>query len=265
MQFAFGAGVLIGTRQDVTNSTPIQFGALQEGSIEFSSSTKQAYGTYQFPLAVARGTGKITGKAKMASVNGKIFSDLYFGLSSSAITTGQLLESFNEGPTAIPATPFTVTAANGATFVDDLGVVYGPLCSDGTACSLAGQRLNKVASGVTAGNYSVSAAGVYTFCSADNVSKYMVQISYTYTTSTLGQILKIPNPVLGIQPVFQAVLNVPYTASSGVTNLLIKLNACVSSKFTFATKLEDFLMPEFDFDAFADSSGTLATISYVNS
>lgn len=263
MQFAFGAGTLFGVRTDVANSTPVEFAALQEGSVEFSASTKEAKGGYQFPLAVARGTGKISCKSKMVTINGRIFSDLFFGV---AQTVGQLMEAYHEAAVAIPTTPFTITGANGATWVDDLGAVYGPLLSDGTACSLSGQPFTKVGSAATpiAGQYKVAAGGIYTFSSADNVSKYMAAISYTYTYAAAGNRIVVANQLLGVNPVFTAVLNVPYTGPSGQLNLLIKLHACVAEKLTFATKLEDFIIPEFDFACFADSSNNLATISFVN-
>jgi hypothetical protein len=43
--------------------------------------------------------------------------------------------------------------------------------------------------------------------------------------------------------------------------LYIKLNRAISSKLTFATKLEDFTIPEFDFDAFADGSNNIGKIA----
>jgi hypothetical protein len=33
----------------------------------------------------------------------------------------------------------------------------------------------------------------------------------------------------------------------------------ISTKLTFATKLDDFAMPEFDFEGFADSAGNVLT------
>lgn len=67
----------------------------------------------------------------------------------------------------IPATPFQVTVTNGATFALDLGVLYGSTAFVAVANSPA------------AGQYSVSAAGVYTFNTADTAKS--VAITYLYT------------------------------------------------------------------------------------
>jgi hypothetical protein len=254
MQFGFGAGTLIACRTDVTPSTPREFAGFQDISIDFSGAIKEGYGTYQWPLAVARGKGKIACKAKALLINGQIYQDLFFGSAATA-TVGQLKESYKEGPTAIPGTPFQITVVNGATFVDDLGVIN----------SATGAPMTNIGSGTpAAGQYKFSAAGVYTFSSADNVSGISVQISYTYTYATSGTKLVIANPQMGINPVFQAVFNLPYTAPGvGVVNFLCKLNACVSEKLGLASKLDDFMMPEFDFEAFADASNNLMTLSVV--
>ena len=58
--YTFGSGALFAVRGDVANSTPVKFGALQEASVEFSASSKELYGQFQFPLAVARGTSTVS-------------------------------------------------------------------------------------------------------------------------------------------------------------------------------------------------------------
>ena len=279
MQFAFGAGQLYARRTDnettTSANTMVQFGGLQEGTVEFSATSKEAKGQYQFPLAVARGTGKITCKSKMVSINGRLMNDLFFG-SSSTPTTGTQIVTAQDAYTAIPSTPFTLPTLNAAltgfNLMDDLGVVVGPLLSDGTANTntgafAPGRQLTRVASGTpTTGQYvftpGVVSTGKYLFASADNVSKYMVQLNYTYSYTLVGSAnFSIANPLLGVNPVFSAILNVGYTGASGQQSLLFKLNACVAEKLGYASKLEDFMIPEFDFQAFADSSNNLCTIS----
>src|SRR4051812_45777264 len=112
--FSFGSGVLIGVRTDIANATPINFGLIQDVSLDLSFTTKMLYGQYQFPVSIARGTAKFTGKAKMARISGLAFGSLFFGVTPAA---GQLATSFAEAGT-VPATPYQVTVANGATFVD---------------------------------------------------------------------------------------------------------------------------------------------------
>ncbi|HTS92237.1 MAG TPA: hypothetical protein VMG55_09575 [Stellaceae bacterium] len=241
-QYSFGSGVLFGTRTDVANATPIRFGALQDVSIDFSFTLKELHGQYQFPLAVGRGTGKITGKAKFAQINGLTLNALFFG---QAQATGQTLTSLTEAQSVPASTPFTVTVANAATFAIDLGVVY----------AATGLPLAKVASAPALGQYAVSAAGVYTFAAADTGAAVLV--TYTFTQTTSGNTAVIANQLLGAAPAFQANF---YEIFNG-KQVNLQLNQCVAQKLTLATKLEDFTVPEFDFMAFADAAGNLGKIS----
>src|SRR3984885_2995287 len=131
MQLGFGAGALWGNRTDVTGSGigPDQFGILQDVQFDWDWQTKQLYGQYQFPVDIARGQGKITGKAKFARIYGAIYGELFFGQTAA---TGQLTVSLNE-PQTIPAgSPYTVTVNNAANFSDDLGLNYASGASSGT-------------------------------------------------------------------------------------------------------------------------------------
>src|ERR1700690_509610 len=103
MQLAFGAGALWGNRTDVTGSGigPDQFGILQEVSIDIDWQTKELWGQFQFPVDIARGQGKITGKAKFARIFGAMYGDLFFGHSPAA---GQVRVSENEAA-SVPASP----------------------------------------------------------------------------------------------------------------------------------------------------------------
>ncbi|HKT18010.1 MAG TPA: hypothetical protein VJR47_08215 [Stellaceae bacterium] len=240
--FSFGSGVLIGTRTDIANATPINFGLVQEVQLDLQFTAKELYGQYQFPVAIARGQGKASGKAKMARVSGLAFNNLFFGAS---LVAGQLATAFGETQSVPASTPFTVSVTNAAQWQDDCGVVY----------AASGSPLAKVASAPAAGQYSV-AAGVYSFNSADAGAG--VLISYTYAVSGSGQQLTLANPLLGTTPTFQAQL---YTSFQGKP-VNVKLFNCVSSKLTFATKLEDFVIPELDFDIFANAAGNVLQWSF---
>src|SRR5258708_34241836 len=80
--FSFGSGVLLGTRTDVANATPINFGLVQEVQLDLSYTSKELYGQFQWPVAISPGQGKITGKAKMARIRGIAFNNLFFGHTS---------------------------------------------------------------------------------------------------------------------------------------------------------------------------------------
>src|SRR5205809_3908028 len=187
MQLAFGAGALWGSRTDVTGSGigPDQFGILQDVQIDWDWQTKELWGQFQFPVDIARGQGKIIGKAKFARIFGAIYGDLFFGQTPAS---GQLTIAENEAATVPASTPYTVTVANAANFVDDLGVFYA-------AGANAGNRFTRVTTPSAAGQYSVNlATGIYTFAAADAGATPLV--SYLYN-STAGKKLVLTNQLMG--------------------------------------------------------------------
>ena len=139
--------------RDIANATPVNFGLVQEVTIDQSASVKELYGQYQYPLAGARGTIKTTGKAKVARISGLAFASLYYGVTPAA---GQAATSFAEAGTCLLAHPIR-DGRKCRDLRDDGGVTSQPRRD----C-----RLTKVAASPAAGQYSV-AAGVYTFDAAD--------------------------------------------------------------------------------------------------
>ena len=83
-------------------------------------------------------------------------------------------------------------------------------------------------------------------------------ITYTYTITGAGQKFTVANQLIGATPTFQALF---YTTFQGQA-VTLQLNNCTSSKLSFGTKLEDFVIPEFDFSCFADVSGNVMTWSF---
>ena len=84
-----------------------------------------------------------------------------------------------------------------------------------------------------------------------------VQVSYSYTDAANGSTITIANQLLGVSPQFLIVLTETFNSNK----LNLQLNACMANKLTLATKLEDFTIPEFDFQAFADASNNVGTLS----
>ena len=240
--YSFGSGVLIGTRTDIANATPVNFGLVQEVTIEEAASVKELYGQFQHPIAIARGTIKTTGKAKVARISGLAFASLFYGVTPAA---GQLATAYAEAATVPAASPYTVAPANSATLADDLGLIY----------AATGLPFTKVASAPTAGQYTF-AAGVYTLSAAD--SGKAILVSYTYTIATAGQTFPVINQLTGTTPTFAAQF---YSTFQGQA-VSLKLRNCTSSKLSFGTKIEDFVVPEFDFSCFADPTGTVMTWSF---
>jgi hypothetical protein len=247
MQLSFGAGAVWAERTDVSGSGigPRQFGVLQDIQIDFDWTDKELFGQLQFPVAIARGQGKITGKAKFAQILGLLYSDIFFGLTPAA---GQFAVSQLEAATVPATTPFTVTPANAASYNDDLGVVYAG----------SGRRFNRVTTPSAAGQYSVNfSSGVYTFSAADANAALLT--SYTYNVAASGNKLTLTNQLMGTTPTFKATF---YTTYNG-NGTALRLNACTANKLSFPTKVDTWTISELDFSAFADGSGTIGYLSTV--
>ena len=240
----FGSGVMIGTPTSGAVNTPVEFGILQEASVDFSFTSKPLVGQFQLPVAMGRGVAKITGKAKFAELNGPVFNTLFF--TSVTPVKGQDLWSYNEAGT-IPTTPYQVTVVNSSTWSVDLGVKY----------AATGNPLTRVASAPATGQYSV-AAGVYTFAAADTTLAVLISYTYTQTTSGSGSRFAITNPILGLSPTFQIDF---YQQNPNVVGAVwsFRLYACISTKLSIGSKLEDWIMPEFDFEAFTNAANQLGT------
>ena len=251
MQLAFGAGALWGNRTDATGSGigPDQFAILQDVQIDWDWTTRELWGQFQFPLDIARGQGKITGRAKFARIFGAIYGDLFFGQTPAS---GQLTVAENEAA-IVPATgPYTVAVANAANFSDDLGVFYA-------SGNNAGNRFTRVTTASAAGQYSVNlASGIYTFAAAD--AGAVLFVSYLYNTGS-GKKLALTNQLMGYTPTFKATFYTTKTTQGVPAGLTLVLNACTATKLSLPTKTDDYEIQEFDFSAFADPTGAIGTLS----
>lgn len=248
---AFGPGILIATRTDITTPLAINIGYVQEFSIELAGNTKELYGQNQFPLVAARSTIKATGKFKAAEVSGLAWNNAFFGqqtpTAGNGFTSGGYSWNIDSTYTIGSTTALATTVTNSSLFDADLGVWY----------STAGLPFQRVAGGSeAAGKYSV-AAGVYTFAAADTAKG--IKITYTTTTSS-GQSLIITNQPIGFTPTFQLDY---YTSLNQPTAqpFAVRLYQAIASKLGMAFKLEDFAMPEFEFSLFANANNQV--IDYV--
>jgi hypothetical protein len=236
-------------RCDGAGIGPDQFGILQDVQIDWDWQTKELWGQFQFPLDIARGEGKITGKAKFARIFGAIYGDLFFGQTPAS---GQVTVAENEAATVPATTPYAVTVANAANFGDDLGVFYA-------AGGNAGDRFTRVTTPSAAGQYSVNTvSGIYTFAAADAGAALLV--SYLYN-SAVGKKLVLTNQLMGFTPIFKATFYTTKTTQGVPAGLALVLNACTATKLSLPTKIDDYEIQEFDFSAFADPTGTIGTLS----
>lgn len=247
MQLTFGSGEVFARMitdaygNKVENATPVRIAGLQEMSVDLSAELKEFYGQNRFALAVAQGKVKISGKMKGALINGLVLNTLFFG-TEFATGTMKMIHADTSGKQIPTTTAFTIqiTAPQSGTFVEDLGVV----ASDGTA-------MVKVASAPKAGQYSVTAAGVYTFNEADKGKT--VYPSYVYTASmTSAKKIELRNLAMGNTPTFALYYLTQYRGKKA----MLELESVTSGKLgLFSTKNDDFSVPEIDFTASADEAG----------
>ncbi|PPQ39864.1 hypothetical protein SAMN06265338_101735 [Rhodoblastus acidophilus] len=242
---AFGSGVLIATPSGA-NATPVQFGALQDISLDFSFSSKQLFGQYQFPIALARGEGKITGKAKFANIDGPLYNSCFFGQS---LASGQKLWAYNEAGSVAASSPYAYAVVNASAFDADLGVVY----------AASGLALTRVASAPSVGQYTLS-AGVYTFNSGDAGKAILVSYCYTQTAAGGGSRAVLSNKLMGVAPTFQIDFYQTNPNAAGA-QWSLRLYNCVSNKLTVSSKIQDFNIPELDFEAFANAANNIGEIN----
>lgn len=236
--FIFGSGALIGTPAG-SNQTPINFGLVNEVTLDESVTLKQLYGQNNYPVAIGAGTIKTSGKAKSARISGLAMASLYYGV---ATVAGQVATSFGEAGTIPGVSTYTITVAHSATWTVDQGVIY----------AATGLPLHRVASGPTIGQYSV-AAGVYTFAAAD--ASTAVLISYNYTISATGLQVPINQKLIG--PTVNFAVNLYGVDPNTSLGYSLQLYNCVMAKYAFGTKLVDFVMPEFDFEYYANAAGAV--------
>jgi hypothetical protein len=215
--------------------------------LDETGETKQLYGQNQYPLAAARGTIKATGKAVAAEISAIALNSVFHG---DTFSTGQIAPNWATPHTVpAPSGPYTVLIAppGGLTFDQDLGVIYAS----------TGLPLQRVASGPTIGQY-VNLGGLYTFAAAD--ASIAMLISYTTLGGSSGQIVTVTNKLIGTAPIFQ----IDYATTLEGNAYYLRIYQCVANKLSQSFKITDFMLPEIDFDIFANSSNQVYTASYPN-
>jgi hypothetical protein len=245
---AFGPGILIVTRTDTTTPVAINVGYAQELNVDFNGTIKELFGQNQYALVAARGTIKATGKWKAATITGIAWNAAFYGATPS--TTNNI--QWNIGSTFTVSTSSSqLQVGSSLTFDTDLGITYGTTSTGGSP----GIPLQRVTTGSEAtGKYSITTGspGLYNFAAGDQ--GFPIKVTYTNTTSAVGQHVQVTNQLIGTTPTFQldyyTNLNQP-----AAKPFAVRLFACVAAKHVWGSKLEDYIMPEFDFSIFADNSG----------
>jgi hypothetical protein len=254
----FGAGVLFATPtfnadgSAIALPSPVQFGIVQDVTIDDESEIKELYGANQYPVDIGRGKSKISIKCKQAQFSAALFNTVYYGQTLTAgydaiyaDTTGAVIPG-TAGATSIHITP---TAPTGGTsvFVADLGV------SDTN-----GVPYTRVASSPTAGQYSLSGS-TYTFSSLNVGSTVFINYQYSNATNPAGgSILTVNNIAMGQVPVFSCQF---FNTRRG-QSIWRKFPACVATKLSMDFKNDDFSIPDFEISAFADSNNVVQQYSF---
>lgn len=237
---SFGAGIVTLTPSSA-NPTPVQIATLKDVSLDISFTEKELRGSNAFPEDVARAGGKIAGKAKSGRIHGGLLALLLTGATQS---TGRVIPVPSE-VAVIPATPFTITVANGATFDTDLGVID----------LNTGLAMVRVASAPTTGQYSVTVGtGAYLFAAAD--VGHSVSIRYLYKSTTLGTTLDYTNQQMGTAQTFEVTVFNSYSGGDHG----FRLYACTLPKLSLAYKNEDYTENDLDFSAFANIAGKVISV-----
>lgn len=256
--YNFGAGTAVGRRNGVdqnnvaiTIPTPAQLAVLQDIDVSFDRSLKELIGQNTFAVDIAGAQTKIMGKAKFAGIQANFFNDLFFG---QVLTSGASVgEQMAVNESHVSATTVTIAPPGTGTFVHDLGVLF----------TATGVQLVRVASAPATGQYSVvESTGVYTMAVAD--AGLLLSITYSYTMGAAGTMkeITITNQLMGLSPSFEMHMQMNYPNNSGVVMTLnLRLNACKASKLDFPAKNTDYTLPSFDFQAFADASGTVGVLT----
>lgn len=242
-QYAFGSGTLIAKRTDIAGTPPCLFGTLDTVEIDFDRKIETLLGQYNMAVAAGGGEFKITGKAKYARLQATQFNNLFLG---QTLTANSMLE-MTTGETDTVASG-AVTVTNSAAFVEDYGVFYAS----------SGTQLSPVSSSPAQGQYSVSSGGVYSFNVADNGATVLIYYSYNISS---GNKISLANQLAGPLPMFEIALKETFNYYGTAKDLVVKLNACVSAKLSLPFSNQKFTVAEFDFQAIADASNNIGTIS----
>jgi len=241
-QLGFGSGVFFVSRTDIPDATPYQLAALQDISISWNGELRDLFSQGQFPIGVARGKTKIEGKGKFALISTPVYNAMFFGQD---ISTGQTLTAFAEQHNIAA----TVVVTNATTYMFDLGVFLPS----------TGLRMTKVTGTPATGEYAVDeSTGTYTFAAADipGTGTKPVQISYEYTAAT-GYTLSGFNQFMGSTPTFRGDFYQPF----GTFAINLTLYNCVATTMTMPTTVDNFIIQDFAFGAFAGADGSTFELS----
>jgi hypothetical protein len=196
------------------------------------------------PVHVARGKGSCEGKAEFADIKSGVLNLILNG----TISAGSLIVAEPVNTVVPSATTYTITITVPAsgTF-GKLRVVYD--VSGNTKVPM------KLTTGTpTTGQYSFdSSTKTITFAAADADKKVQYQYDYTVTT---GKTITLKNNIMGTAPTFELEMY----ATLDDTPIVLVLNKCTTDSLGMNFKNEDYQIPSFGFEAFADAADVVGYV-----
>ena len=224
---------------DQADQTPLQIGRLLQTSIDMDAALIPVSSQFQVPVKFNRTVGSIKGQSKMATLDGRLINELYFG---GSLTTGALRTVINN--TATPGSTTYTPAPPSGTFAFDMGLVY-----DATGVALA-----LVTTSPLQGQYTVS-GGVYTLNSADAAA--VLRVSYAYNATT-GTRLTLANQFMQFAPRFGALLRGEF----GGNQFSAWFKACSAARLGLLNPVDRYDEPNFGFEVCADNSNNIGIFSF---
>lgn len=145
----------------------------------------------------------------------------------------------------------TLAVTNATSFVADLGVYYAEQ-----------GNLRFTYTGTTApsalGQYTTGVNGEYTFFTGDISA--VISVSYVYADAN-GKTITINNHFMGYTPTFMATFYQQRNTQGSTGQLTLRLNQCVSSHLTIPSKIDDYAIQDFDWQAFSNYANVVGQIS----
>jgi hypothetical protein len=239
----------------------LPYGDLKEASVDMKVDLKEIYGEGGYPIAVADGHRTIDVTAQHYALRlDTLANDL--GVAAPAANAAAI--SWDEAGTVPSATPYTATLSQGATYAANtlvLKVFVKPAGS--SVATPVIYQIVPAGSEVAGRSASVSATGVVTFAAGDAGQAF--QATYSYG-STNGQSITLTNTFQNSTTPMQMVLakRDKSIIDGSVGQLILTLNAVRFGGIKLTYTEGDFTVNDRTFKAFADPSGTVGTLQFVN-
>lgn len=237
----FHSGKLIAIPKNVAVPTPRHIMTIQETSFDFKGDLKRLMGEGQYAVDAAIGSVEISLKCKNGQLNMRTVNELFF-----AKTVAASGEEFVENE-QITVAAGAATLAGGAATLGDYGIFN----------KATGEQYTRVASAPAAKQYVFGASGALSFNVSENANVLLA--NYTKTNSTTMESIDLTNDLAGTTVTVEGLF---HKKMRDGRQLNIRLYNLIVPSLSFAAKLNDYVMPEFTIEAFANTAGSVGKYSF---